>query len=60
MAREKKGAKSFACIFNREMFEKPEEFCEMSGQSKTLVVERAMEKYLEGNLGKMREFSKKL
>ncbi len=60
MPREKKDAKNFACKFDREIFEKLEEFCELSGQSKTLVVERAVEKYLEENLEKMREFSKEL
>ena len=60
MAREKKDAKNFACKFDREIFEKLEEFCELSGQNKTAVVERAVQKYLEENLEKMREFSKEL
>lgn len=60
MPREKKDAKNFACKFNREIFERLEEFCKISGQNKTAVVERAVEKYLEENLEKMREFSKQL
>ena len=60
MSREKKDAKNFACKFDREIFEKLEEFCQLSGQNKTLVVERAVQKYLETNLEKMREFSKQL
>lgn len=60
MPREKKDAKAFGCKFDREIYEKLEEFCKLSGQSKTLVVERAVEKYLEENLEKMREFSKEL
>ena len=60
MPREKKDAKNFACKFDREIFERLEEFCELAGQNKTLVVERAVEKYLEENLEKMREFSKQL
>jgi predicted DNA-binding protein len=60
MSREKKDAKNFGCKFDREIFEKLEEFCELSGQSKTMVVERAVEKYLEENLEKMREFRKEL
>ncbi|MCM1025618.1 MAG: hypothetical protein NC541_10345 [bacterium] len=60
MPREKKDAKNFACKFDREIFEKLEEFCQLSGQNKTLVVERAVQKYLEANLEKMREFSKRL
>jgi predicted DNA-binding protein len=60
MAREKKDAKAFGCKFDREIFEKLEEYCKISGQNKTMVVERAVEKYLEENLEKMREFSKQL
>ena len=60
MPREKKDAKNFACKFDREIFEKLEEYCQLSGQSKTAVVERAVQKYLKKNLEKMREFSKQL
>ena len=60
MARKKKDAKNFTCKLDREIFEKLEEFCSLSGQSKTAVVERAVKKYLEENLNKMREFSKQL
>ena len=60
MAREKKDAKAFGCKFDREIFERLEEFCKISGQNKTMVVERAVDKYLEENLEKMREFSKQL
>ncbi len=60
MPREKKDAKAFGCKFDREIFERLEEFCQLSGQSKTTVVERAVQKYLEENLEKMREFSKQL
>jgi predicted DNA-binding protein len=60
MARPKKDAKNFACKFDREIYERLEEYCQLSGQSKTTVVERAVQKYLEENLEKMREFSKQL
>ncbi len=60
MPREKKDAKNFACKFNREIYERMEEFCRLSGQNKTLLVERAVEKYLDENMEKMREFSKQL
>ena len=60
MARAKKDAKAFGCKFDREIFERLEEFCKISGQNKTMVVERAVDKYLEENLEKMREFSKQL
>lgn len=60
MPREKKDAKSFSCKFDRTIYEQLEEFCRLSGQSKTAVVERAVQKYLEENMEKMREFSKSL
>lgn len=60
MSREKKDAKAFGCKFDREIYEKLEEFCKRSGMNKTTVVERAVQKYLEENLEKMREFSKEL
>ena len=60
MPREKKDAKNFACKFDREIFENLEEYCQLSGQNKTMVVERAVKKYLENNLEKMRKFSEEL
>ena len=60
MAREKKDSKAFSCKFERDIFERLEEYCKLSGQNKTVVVERAVNKYLEENLEKMREFSKQL
>ncbi|MCH5187463.1 MAG: hypothetical protein J1F63_03615 [Oscillospiraceae bacterium] len=56
----KKDAKNFACKFDREIFEKLEEFCNLSRQNKTSVVERAVQKYLDENLEMMREVAKKL
>ncbi len=60
MPREKKESKNFACKLDIEISEKLDEFCELSGWSKTTVVERAVKKYLEENLEKMREFSREL
>ena len=60
MPREKKDARNFACKLDREIFEKLEEDCKISGQSKTAVVERALQKYLKKNFAKMREFTKQL
>lgn len=57
MAR-KKDAKAFGCKFDREIFERLEEYCKIPGQNKTMVVERAVEKYLEENFEKICEFSK--
>ena len=42
------------------IFERLEEFCSLSRQNKTFVVERAVDKYLDKNMEKMREFSKQL
>ncbi|MGN8943775.1 hypothetical protein ACTNEF_01445 [Bariatricus sp. HCP28S3_E4] len=60
MPRKKKDAKNFTCKFEREIFEKLEEFCNLSGQNKTTVVERAVRKYLDENMELIREVSKKL
>lgn len=60
MSRVKKDAKNFTCKFDRKIFEDLEEFCSVSRQSKTTVVERAVQKYLEENLEKMKKFSKEL
>ena len=60
MARAKKEAKNFACKFDKEIFEKLEEFCALSGQNKTAGVERAVEKYIEENLEMIKEVAKKL
>ncbi len=57
MPREKKDARNFTCKFDRKIFEHLEEFCKLSGQNKTLVVERAVQRYLEDNMEKMRKFS---
>jgi len=60
MARVKKETKNFACKFDKEIFDKLEEFCALSGQSKTAVVERAVEKYVEENFEMIKEVAKKL
>lgn len=60
MPREKKDAKNFSCKFERSVFEKLEEYCQIARQNKTTVVERAVQKYLEKNLEKMRKLSKDL
>lgn len=60
MSREKKDAKNFTCKFDRAIFERLEEFCRLSGQSKTAVVERAVDKYLTENMDLVREVAQKL
>lgn len=58
MSRVKKDAKNFACKFDRQIFERLEEYCELSGLCKTVVVEKAVSKYLDSNFEKMKEISK--
>lgn len=60
MPRDKKEAKNFACKFDKGIFDKLEDFCRLSGMSKTNVVERAVEKYIEENMEAVREIAKKL
>ena len=60
MPREKNEAKNFACKFDKGIFDKLEDFCRLSGMSKTNVVERAVEKYIEENMEAVREIAKKL
>ncbi len=55
-----KTAKNFTCKFDQDIFERLEEFCQLSRQNKTVVVERAVQKYLDETMDKMREFSKQL
>lgn len=60
MPREKKDAKHFGCKFDRKIFEQLDEFCRISGQNKTAVVERAVQLYLNSNMEKMKELVKTL
>ena len=60
MPQAKKDARNFGCKLDRTTFERLEEFCAISGQSKTLVVERAIRKYLDENMEMMKEVAKKL
>lgn len=60
MEKAKKEVKNFACKFDKEVFEKLEEFCEVSGQSKTAVVIRAVEKYLNENMDLIKEVARQL
>ena len=60
MPREKKEAKNFACKFDKTIFDKLEDFCKLSGMSKTNVVERAVEIYIAENMELVKEVAKKL
>ena len=47
MPREKKESKPFNIRMERSIYEKLVKFCELSGQSKTLAVERAVLLYID-------------
>ena len=53
--RKKKAYKNFACQMDANIFDKLSEYCALSHQSKTAVVELALRKYLEENFDKMRK-----
>ena len=59
-AKRKKESKNFACKFDKAIFDRLEEYCQVSRLSKTAVVERAVEKYLDENMEIMREVAKRL
>lgn len=44
MGRPKKDGRALNCYIKAEIIEKLEEYCEEMGQTKTIVVERALEK----------------
>lgn len=44
MGRPKKDGRDFNCLLRRDLFEKLEKYCEEMGQTKTIAVERALEK----------------
>lgn len=44
MGRPKKEGRDLNCFLRKDLFEKLEQYCEEMGQTKTIVVERALEK----------------
>lgn len=58
MPRQKKDAKILNIRLDREIYEKLEKFCEESGQSKTVAVERFLKKCLDGYFEKPEESRK--
>lgn len=55
MPREKKESKPFNIRMEKTVYNRLVEFCEVSGQSKTLAVERAVMLYIEQNTSEHRE-----
>lgn len=46
MAREKKDGRHINLYIQREIIEMLEQYCEETGQTKTVAIERALKKYL--------------
>lgn len=57
MAREKKDHKNFTCKMSLNIYLMLEEYSEISGMSKTIVVERAIERYVNENIDAMKELT---
>ena len=57
MAREKKDYKSFTCKMSSNVYLMLDEYSAISGMSKTIVVERAIERYVNENIEAMKELT---
>lgn len=58
MPRAKKESENFSCKIATDIYKMLEEYCTVSGLSKTAVVEKAVERYVRDNLAAMKEISK--
>lgn len=58
MPRAKKEAENFSCKIAIDVYRKLEEYCRVSGMSKTAVVEKAVERYVDENLEPMKKITK--
>ena len=59
MPREKKESKPFNIRMEKSVYDRLVEFCKVSGQSKTLAVERAILLYIEQNTARHKADSAK-
>ena len=59
MPRAKKESENFSCKIAIEINKKLEEYCTVSGLSKTAVVEKAVERYVDENLAAMKKIANK-
>ena len=50
------GKSNFACRMDSDLFRRLSDYCTLSRQSKTAVVEMALERYLAENADRMRRF----
>ena len=58
MAREKKDHKNFTCKMSSNIYLMLEEYSAISGMSKTIIVERAIERYVNENIDAMKELTR--
>lgn len=59
MPRAKKEAENFSCKIATDIYKLLQEYCEVSGLSKTAVVEKAIERYVNENMAPMKEIADK-
>ena len=57
MPRAKKEAENFSCKIATDIYKLLQEYCEVSGLSKTAVVEKAIERYVNENMAPMKEIA---
>ena len=59
MARVKKESKPFSIRMDKLTFDRLSDYCELSGQSKTLAIERAVNKYIDEYDKRMQKLNEK-
>ncbi len=59
MPRAKKEAENFSCKIAIDIYRMLKEYCEISGLSKTAVVEKAIERYVNDNMAAMRDIAER-
>jgi len=57
MPRAKKESENFSCKIATDVYRMLEEYCKVSGLSKTAVVEKAIERYVKENMAPMKEIA---
>ncbi len=59
MPRAKKESENFSCKIAIDVYKMLEEYSKVSGLSKTAVVEKAIERYVDENMAAMKEIANK-
>ena len=59
MPRAKKESENFSCKIAINISKMLEEYCKVSGLSKTAVVEKAIERYVDENMAVMKEIAER-